>query len=72
MKLKLVSYALILGAFAFAQDTTVKRGEAENTEYYKKLWTERTKGNIISPFYFMSIVDIDSIITTTKFYFVVA
>ena len=48
MKLKLVSCALILGAFAFAQDTTVKRGEAENSEYYNKLWTKRTTGNILS------------------------
>lgn len=48
MKLNLVCCALFLGAFAFAQDTTVKRGEAENSEYYNKLWTKRTTGNILS------------------------
>ena len=49
MTKKLLIAALALaGAVGFAQDTTVRRGEAENYEYYKKLWTERTKGNIIS------------------------
>ena len=49
MTKKILFAALALaGAVCFAQDTTVRRGEAENYEYYKKLWTERTKGNILS------------------------
>ena len=48
MKFKMICTALFLGAFAFAQDTTVQNGESDNIAYYQNLWTKRTQGNILS------------------------
>ena len=44
----MICLALFAGAAAFAQDTTVQRGESDNIAYYQNLWAKRTQGNILS------------------------
>ena len=48
MKYQLLSAVCVLVCFFVPAQDTTPRGEGHNVPFYRKLWAERTKGNILS------------------------